>query len=179
MLILTAELADVEAGSGFATTPHGGLITMGSALDLVGAGPTTSVLFTPHGGIHDYGQTKRIVPPAMRLALIARDKGCTLPGCDRPPAYTEAHHVDEYVAKKGPTSLTNCLLVCAWHHREFGRRGWHPTFINKVPHWVPPTWIDPTQTPRRKPNPRPTTTTLIGGSGSKAIRRARSEVASI
>jgi hypothetical protein len=89
------------------------------------------------------------VPPAMRLALIARDKGCTLPGCDRPPAYTEAHHRDEYIAQKGPTSLTNCLLVCSWHHREFGRRGWYPTFINKVPHWVPPTWIDPTQTPRR------------------------------
>ncbi len=85
------------------------------------------MLFSPHGGIHDYGQTKRIVPPAMRLALIARDKGCTLPGCDRPPAYTEAHHIDEYVAQKGPTSLTNCLLVCAWHHREFGRRGWHPS----------------------------------------------------
>jgi hypothetical protein len=149
MLILTANVTDAQAGTGFASTPHGGLSPIGSALDLVGAGPVTSVLFSPHGGIHDYGQTKRIVPPGMRLALIARDKGCTMPGCDRPPAYTEAHHIDEYVGKNGPTSLLNCLLACSWHHREFGRRGWYPVMLKGVPYWVPPAWIDPHRTPRK------------------------------
>ena len=163
MLILTATVTDVEAGSGFAATPHGGLIPIGSALDLVGSGSVTSVLFTPHGGIHDYGHTKRIVPPAMRLALIARDKGCTVPGCDRPPAYTEAHHIDEYVADNGPTSLTNCLLACSWHHREFGRRGWHPVMTDGVPVLGAARLDRPNPHTPTQHHPRPTTTPMTKG----------------
>ena len=27
--------------------------------------------------------------------------------------------------------------------------GWQPVMINGLPHWIPPKWIDPAQTPRR------------------------------
>jgi hypothetical protein len=44
-----------------------------------------SVLFDPHGGIISYGRLKRLVPPEMRLALTARDHGCSFPGRNLPP----------------------------------------------------------------------------------------------
>jgi len=63
----------------------------------------------------DVGRTKRLVTPALLAALWARDKGCTYPGCGRPPQWSEAHHVQHW-ADGGPTALTNLALLCAAHH---------------------------------------------------------------
>lgn len=41
----------------------------------------------------DIGRATRVVPPAMRRALIVRDRHCRFPGCDRPQAWCDAHHV--------------------------------------------------------------------------------------
>jgi hypothetical protein len=27
--------------------------------------------------------------------------------------------------------------------------GWHCTMVNGIPHWTPPKWLDPAQTPIR------------------------------
>ena len=63
----------------------------------------------------DVGRTKRLVTPALLAALWARDKGCTFPGCGRPPQWCDAHHVKHWV-DGGPTSLLNLALLCAFHH---------------------------------------------------------------
>ena len=63
----------------------------------------------------DVGRTKRLVTPALLAALWVRDKGCTFPGCGRPPQYCDAHHVSHW-ADGGPTALTNLAMVCAAHH---------------------------------------------------------------
>src|SRR2546422_6417545 len=39
------------------------------------------------------GPTTRVIPPAMRRALNARDKGCRFPGCDMPAAWCDGHHL--------------------------------------------------------------------------------------
>ncbi|MHB8299326.1 MAG: HNH endonuclease signature motif containing protein, partial [Dermatophilaceae bacterium] len=63
----------------------------------------------------DVGRTKRLVTPALLAALWARDKGCTFPGCGRPPQWCDAHHVRHWV-DGGATSLLNLALLCAYHH---------------------------------------------------------------
>jgi hypothetical protein len=63
----------------------------------------------------DVGRTKRLVTPALLAALWARDKGCTFPGCGRPPQWSDAHHVKHW-ADGGPTALLNLALMCAHHH---------------------------------------------------------------
>ena len=63
----------------------------------------------------DVGRTKRLVTPALLAALWARDKGCTFPGCGRPPQWSDAHHVKHWV-DGGPTALLNLALLCAFHH---------------------------------------------------------------
>jgi hypothetical protein len=66
--------------------------------------------------ILDQGRTKRLYTPPQRLALADRDHGCTYPGCDRPPAWTEAHHLNHWERDHGQTTLNNAALLCARHH---------------------------------------------------------------
>jgi hypothetical protein len=60
------------------------------------------------------GRTSRVIPPSMRRALIARDRGCRFPGCDRQPAWTDGHHLKHW-ADGGPTLPDNLALLCHPH----------------------------------------------------------------
>jgi hypothetical protein len=70
----------------------------------------------------DVGRRTPVVSPAMRRALIVRDRHCRFPGCDRPHTWCDAHHVVHW-ADGGPTALPNLLLLCRRHHRMFHERG--------------------------------------------------------
>jgi len=64
----------------------------------------------------DVGRRTPIVPPAMRRAVIVRDRRCRFPGCDRPHGWCDAHHIVHW-ADGGPTAIGNLLLLCRRHHR--------------------------------------------------------------
>jgi hypothetical protein len=64
----------------------------------------------------DQGRGKRLFTPAQRITLADRDGGCTRPGCDRPPSWTEAHHLDWWAADGGNTDLNRAALLCAHDH---------------------------------------------------------------
>lgn len=66
--------------------------------------------------ILDVGRTQRLVTPAQREALTARDQGCTWSGCHRPPWWTDAHHITPWT-DGGPTDLANLILLCRTHHK--------------------------------------------------------------
>ena len=57
----------------------------------------------------------RLVQPALRRVLEARDRGCRFPGCSH-ERWLDAHHVVHW-ADGGETSLENTLLLCGRHHR--------------------------------------------------------------
>ena len=61
------------------------------------------------------GRRTRSVPPAMRRALLIRDRGCRFPGCASTHRL-HGHHVRHW-AKGGDTSLDNLILLCPFHHR--------------------------------------------------------------
>jgi Domain of unknown function (DUF222)/HNH endonuclease len=71
----------------------------------------------------EVGRSTRVVSPAQRAALVVRDGGCVFAGCDRPPAWCEAHHLVPWLAG-GPTDLANLVLVCRAHHRAVHEGGW-------------------------------------------------------
>jgi hypothetical protein len=73
------------------------------------------------GSILDVGRRTRTIPPALRRALEARDRGCRFPGCGS--RFTDAHHVIPWAAG-GDTSLGNCVLLCKYHHRLVHEGGW-------------------------------------------------------
>jgi 5-methylcytosine-specific restriction protein A len=64
----------------------------------------------------DVGRRTAVVPPAIRRAVMLRDPHCRFPGCDRPQAWCDAHHVRHWT-DGGETSLQNLLLLCRRHHR--------------------------------------------------------------
>jgi Domain of unknown function (DUF222)/HNH endonuclease len=64
----------------------------------------------------EVGRATRVVSPAQRTALAVRDGGCRFPGCDRPLAWCEAHHLRHWL-HGGPTDLENLVLLCRAHHR--------------------------------------------------------------
>ena len=74
----------------------------------------------------EVGRTSRVVTPAQRAALVVRDGGCAFPGCDRPPAWCEAHHLRHWL-HGGPTNLANLALLCRAHHRAVHEGGWRLT----------------------------------------------------
>jgi Domain of unknown function (DUF222)/HNH endonuclease len=76
----------------------------------------TRVVLGPESQPLDVGRRTRLIPPAVRAALVVRDRGCTHPGCDRGPQWTDAHHVLHW-ADGGSTSLDNLVLLCRQHHR--------------------------------------------------------------
>jgi hypothetical protein len=71
----------------------------------------------------DLGRTTRVVSAAQRRSLAVRDGGCVFPGCDRPLAWCEAHHLRHWLTG-GPTDLANLVLLCRTHHRAVHEGGW-------------------------------------------------------
>ena len=72
----------------------------------------------------EVGRATRVVSAAQRAALAVRDGGCRFPGCDRPPAWCEAHHLRHWL-HGGATDLANLVLLCRAHHRAVHEGGQH------------------------------------------------------
>jgi hypothetical protein len=65
------------------------------------------------------------IPPAIRRAVIMRDRHCAWPGgCDRPASACDVHHI-RHKGDGGETSVANCGLFCQLHHDVcIHRWGW-------------------------------------------------------
>ncbi len=73
------------------------------------------IVFGPKSEIIHVGRQLRLVTKSMRHAIIARDRRCAFPGCDRPPQWCDAHHIIPWWGG-GPTSTSNLILLCRHHH---------------------------------------------------------------
>jgi len=83
--------------------------------------------YTGKSAILDIGFSDDI-PPAIRRAVKLRARGhCEWPGCERPAAWSDIHHL-RHKSNGGETSLRNCVLLCQFHHDvAIHRRGWRLT----------------------------------------------------
>ncbi len=96
------------------------------------------------GEVLDLGRSRRLFTRAQRLALTERDGGCAFPTCDRPPTWTEAHHIDWW-SRGGPTDLDNGVLLCTRHHHTVHAQGWDIEIRDTIPWFIPPHTIDPSE----------------------------------
>ena len=64
----------------------------------------------------DKGRDSRLFQPIQRKALRLQHKCCQAEGCDVPPEWCDAHHLDPWAAG-GKTNLKDGALLCLHHHR--------------------------------------------------------------
>lgn len=97
----------------------------------------------------DLGRSQRLFTSHQKIALGTTRHGCYWRGCDRPEAWTEAHHVDWY-SKGGTTDLNNAALFCYYHHQLLHNGEWDCRIAaDGIPEVIPPRRIDPKQRPIR------------------------------
>lgn len=114
-VVVTVELERLRRGLGAAVLDTGGRISASEARRLAcNSGLVPAVLGSASVPL-DLGRTVRLHTGAQRTAMVIRDGGCTAQGCDRPPAWCEAHHEVPWSAGGG-TSVAAGRLLCPHHH---------------------------------------------------------------
>jgi hypothetical protein len=71
----------------------------------------------------DVGRSQRTIAGARRRALVARDKHCRWPGCERPASWCDGHHIVHWI-NGGGLELENMVLLCQRHHWLVHEAGW-------------------------------------------------------
>ncbi len=126
---------------------HGAALSAEAARRLACDAKVIPIVLGSAGEPLDVGRATRVWPAAIRRAIEARDQGCAMPGCDRPPAWCDIHHRKHW-ARGGETCADNGVLLCERHHTLVHHDGWHIDLIDGLPWFTPPAWIDPRRTPR-------------------------------
>ena len=84
-----------RTGTGLAETSHGALVPAREALRWGGADQRIQTVRvnsddgSDAGAVSGHSDTRRLFSENQRLAILARDRGCTFPACDRPAAWSQ------------------------------------------------------------------------------------------
>ncbi len=118
--------------TGWGRLPYAGPVPVSLLRRLACDADVIPVVMDGESEVLDVGRARRLVPPAMRRALIARDGGCLFPGCTIPATWTEGHHVVPW-SHGGATSIDNTALLCSAHHHAVHSGRW---IVEADPRWV-------------------------------------------
>jgi hypothetical protein len=119
------------------------------------------VIFDSGAEILNLGREQRLFTSRQAIAIAARDGGCQLGDCDRPPSWCETHHIDHWTRDHGNTNTDRGILLCRHHHMLVHNNGWEITRTNGITHFIPPPDIDPHQKPIRTRTKSPALTRLL------------------
>jgi hypothetical protein len=151
---------DPETATGFARLEgQSVLVSTATAQRYVCTSGTVPILFDHDGQVVNVGRDHRLFTHRQRIGLAARDGGCVWPGCDRPPSWCEAHHIDEWDAHHGHTNIADGVLLCRFHHLLVHDRNWR---IHRDTTTAVHTGIEHTETASALPD---TTPPAAGASG--------------
>jgi hypothetical protein len=146
-VIVTITLHELLAQAGLAETSDGTQLSADELWRIADQAEIWPTIITANGEPLAMGRTRRIATRAQTMALITREAGCSFPGCDHPPEWSD-HHIVEWILG-GRTDLDNLTLLCHYHHTHFARKGWTCRLnTDGLPEWIPPTWIDQQQRPQ-------------------------------
>jgi hypothetical protein len=128
--------------TGWASTAGGTLIPMSDVLRMATHSYHYLAIFTSDGRPLDLYRSKRIATADQRIMLHALDRGCTFPGCDKPGYLAEVHHIQEWVADRGPTNIDLLTFACGPHHGLIDK-GWKARKrADGITEWIPPPQLE-------------------------------------
>jgi hypothetical protein len=109
-------LSDLRAarGAGYAEGQHSP-VSITTVQQHICGGGIIPILFDDDGNALNVGRRQRLFTDRQRIAIAARDGGCMMPDCDRPPSWTEAHHIRPW-DDGGRTDIGNGVALCTHHH---------------------------------------------------------------
>ncbi|MES2171398.1 MAG: DUF222 domain-containing protein [Actinomycetota bacterium] len=83
-----------------------------------------SLGFDDEGQCVNVGRNRRLFNEKQRIGMAVRDGGCIADGCDRPPSWCEAHHINQWARDDGNTDIADGVLLCRRHHLLLHNTGW-------------------------------------------------------
>ena len=143
-VIIRTTLQDLESRAGVGVTGGGTVIPIADVIRMAArANHYLAVFDKATGSALDLFRARRVASPAQRIMLIARDGGCTKPGCTVGAYGSQVHHAACDWADDGQTNVDELGLACGPDNRMVGPGGW-TTRIN-TDHdveWIPPAHLD-------------------------------------
>ena len=119
---------DLATGEGFAHIEgQSAVVSVATAQRIACDTGIIPIAFDTDGHIINVGREQRYHTPRQRIGLAARDGGCRADGCERPPNWCEAHHIDEWLRDTGETSIRRGILLCRHHHTLIHNNDWRIT----------------------------------------------------
>jgi Domain of unknown function (DUF222) len=112
-------------------------------------GQVRRVVLDPAGVVVDVGRRRRSFTGALREAILATNRRCTWPGCQRPSEQCDVDHTTPF-SQGGTTSADNAGPMCPPHNR-WKHRGyrtwrdpdglWHTIRPDGTPHGWPARYV--------------------------------------
>ncbi|MEZ4416330.1 MAG: DUF222 domain-containing protein [Gemmatimonadota bacterium] len=127
VLHVEADTLTADAEPGMSELEDGTRVAAATSHRIACDASVVQITKSPNGRVLDVGRKTRSIPPSIRRALEARDKGCRFPGCGR--RFTDAHHIQHW-ADGGHTSVPNLILTCRQHHRLLHEGGYRVELAN-------------------------------------------------
>jgi hypothetical protein len=127
-IIIRTTLQDLESRAGVGVTAGGTIMPIADVIRLgAHAHHHLAVFDKATGSALDLFRTRRVASPAQRIMLIARDGGCTKPGCTVPAYGAQVHHALCDWVDGGQTNVDELGLACGPDNRMVGPDGWTTT----------------------------------------------------
>ena len=120
-VIITMTDDQLASKTGHAHTSTGQHLTIPEALKIADQAHIIPTVLTGRGQPLWLGRTRRLANHAQTCALIARDGGCSFPGCTTPPDWCDRHHMIDWLSG-GTTDINNLTLLCRFHHTHHADR---------------------------------------------------------
>ncbi|MDX1879861.1 DUF222 domain-containing protein [Mycolicibacterium sp. 141076] len=143
-VVATCTVTDLEKRTGIAVTHTGTKLPVKDLVRMAAQGSDNYLaVFDDHTGQPLYlGRAARTASTAQRLALFARDLGCTRPNCTAPASRSQAHHITNW-REDGLTNVDTMTLACGCDNRLVDTGGWSTTMgPDGRTHWTPPPLLD-------------------------------------
>ena len=144
-IIVRTTLQDLESRAGIGVSGGGTKIPIRDVIRMGGhASHYLAVFDQATGAALNYFRARRIASPAQRIMLIARDGGCTKPGCIVGAYGCQAHHGEADWAAGGNTNVDVMALACGTDNRLVDDDGGYTTTLTAggVVQWHPPPGLD-------------------------------------
>ena len=124
-VVVYTTLQELESGCGRAVTATGTLLPMPTVIRMASHAYRYLTIFDKDAGRAPHlGRTRRIASADQRIVLLARDRGCTRPGCTVAGARCQVHHAVADWADNGQTNVDDLTLACPKDNREVKPGGW-------------------------------------------------------